>query len=270
MCWWVFFLASFGLFYFATGSDLFQTLLLAKAARNSVISSGQNPVFWMKEEYDLVIAGALGLYGMTARRRAILPPLALCVISAAYLSRHAPLWYHHALPLYLSLCWLAAAAIRSLAGCRYVWCRISLIALVFLVAVRMPYRFERVTNWAQRIPVFSPKVFADLMQRAPRSKSIFTDRPMYAFRAGLEVPGYLITMSAKRLDAGLLTAENIAAALEKNPVDMVLLSRFAHLRQVLLPRLKNSYTLVSADEEHHTWLYVRNALPEPAHGQSAF
>jgi hypothetical protein len=79
---------------------------------------------------------------------------------------------------------------------------------------------------------------------------VVVDRPMYAVRAGLEVPPELAVFTAKRLGTGLLGVSEIVDAVRRDrPAAIVTTRRLpARMRDGLFAALGDSYRVVLADE----------------------
>lgn len=97
------------------------------------------------------------------------------------------------------------------------------------------------------------EVLAALEDVDPQGGLIVTDRPMFAFRAGLEVPPELAVFSKKRLTTGWLTESQVVAAVQAYAPRVVLLARFD--LPVVRAHLEQRYQLVYAYYPFR--LYVR-------------
>jgi 4-amino-4-deoxy-L-arabinose transferase-like glycosyltransferase len=97
------------------------------------------------------------------------------------------------------------------------------------------------------------EVLAALQDADPQGGLIVTDRPMFAFRSGREVPPELAVFSNKRLTTGWLAEDQVIAAIRAYAPKVVLLARF-DLPQVRA-HLEQGYELVYAYYPFR--LYVR-------------
>jgi hypothetical protein len=70
------------------------------------------------------------------------------------------------------------------------------------------------------------QIVALMADHAAETRWVYTDRPMFAFAAGLPVPPYLAVLSSKRLETGALTEEAIRAVLEEYKPELVFAARF--------------------------------------------
>ena len=78
-------------------------------------------------------------------------------------------------------------------------------------------------------PLFVWPVYDQLRADAQTAPGwVFTDRPFYAFQAGLPVPPTMAVISRKRLESGIITQEMIVDALKQYRPRYVLLERFTY------------------------------------------
>lgn len=167
---------------------------------------------------------------------------AWAVIAVLVLSIHRPLWYHQRLLLGLPLSLLASPVVleagRSLAGALKRLAtggRVARGATLGLVALSVIWVLDRDGSWqlAERgsgsgiLPaVEGHPVLNRVRQLAAPSDLMLTDRPMFAFRAGLSVPAEVAVLSDKRIRSGLLSEDYLVKILRSKRPDFVLLERF--------------------------------------------
>ena len=112
--------------------------------------------------------------------------------------------------------------------------RYTILALIALILVF--FRLPEGLNVLEVLPSLSSSGlgldeydahFLGLMiEYAPRTNWVVTDKPMYAFRAGLSVPPELAVLSKKRIQTGYLTQEEIIEFIQKYKPEQIFLERF--------------------------------------------
>jgi hypothetical protein len=75
---------------------------------------------------------------------------------------------------------------------------------------------------------------------------VFTDRPFYAFQAGLPVTPPIAALSRKRLESGVLTYDDMLAALTQYKPQYIILQRFsdAEYSAEVMAEIHRHYELV--------------------------
>jgi 4-amino-4-deoxy-L-arabinose transferase-like glycosyltransferase len=191
------------------------------------------------------------------RKTAAFLPAGWLLMGLAFLLYERPLWYHHVLVLTIPLVWLSAfgveagvrafgrresaaseqsrrpggadrAALRSSAR----WALLLVGVLLAVLAVFDP--LTRKPRLREEIPGPVPEYgegVADLLcpgaeSRAAGETWVFTDRPIYAFQAGLSVPPPMAVLSAKRLFSGTITENDLLDVMNAYHPKYVLLERY--------------------------------------------
>ena len=95
-----------------------------------------------------------------------------------------------------------------------------------------------------------------MTQYAPETQWVVTDRPMYAFRAGLLVPPNLAAISRKRLTTGALTEQQVLDTIRERRPEQVLLTRFKW--PSITKYLKEHYRVLYSQDGRT--LYLRSDL----------
>jgi hypothetical protein len=179
--------------------------------------------------------------------------------------RHVPVWSHQQLLITIPAALLASGAVgdaltrlalilrsRSRLSQGDLLHLLSLCLFIYLLFVRIPPvmaqfnttpllaapRYKQTTTEA--------KFMKTVLQYAPQTHWMVTDIPMYAFYADIPVPPNLVVFSAKRLETGNLTEDQIIREIESVGADQVLLGRYE------LPKvreyLRERYQLVQSKE----------------------
>jgi hypothetical protein len=92
---------------------------------------------------------------------------------------------------------------------------------------------------------------------------VFTDRPIYAFYAGLRVPPEMAVMSYKRLNSGDLTLEELLAVLQNYRPEQIILDRWTgqiKSDSQLTAYINKNYSKTYTDENGITEHYILSAL----------
>jgi hypothetical protein len=191
------------------------------------------------------------VWGFKNRRAVAALPLGWLCMALAFLIYERPLWYHHVLVLTIPLVWLTAFGVeaglgalrrlnragrtgrgspapargRSLA----MWALLLLATMLAVLAIfdpgtRKPRHREEIPG---PIPQYGEQVL-DLHCPGGHSKKawVFTDRPIYAFQAGLGVPPQIAVLSIKRLFSGTITEDDLLGVLRTYHPEYVLLERY--------------------------------------------
>jgi Dolichyl-phosphate-mannose-protein mannosyltransferase len=185
-------------------------------------------------------------------------PAGWLLMALAFLLYERPLWYHHVLVMTIPLVWLAAFGVE--AGLRAFrqperaaaktqsagpgdaapaplrsparWALLLAAVLIAVLAVIDPLTGK--PRLLEEIPGPVPEYgegVADLLcpgaeSRAGTETWVFTDRPIYAFQAGLSVPPPMAVLSAKRLFSGTITENDLLDVIHSYQPKYVLLERY--------------------------------------------
>jgi hypothetical protein len=223
----------------------------------------------------LVLGGAGAVLAVVSRRWKALYVLAWALLAGILLRKHNPVWYHHQPLVGIPASLLAGCAVGEAVR----WCRAAVSAerlrlprvgvgvlvsagIIWVAVCQGPTALERyelkgaAANLGGGSGSAPGPLAAAVVKYAPRTRWMVTDRPMYAFRAGLAAPPYLAVMSSKRLGTGLLGEVEIVAEIDRLKPEQVLLVRkkLAQVRR----HLEGDYRVVYASGRSR--LYVRREL----------
>jgi hypothetical protein len=238
---------------------------------------GAQPIgYYLRDSATILFLAILGVvFALRARRWSALYLVAW--IGAAYLllSVHVPVWYHHQLLITIPAAMLAAVAVGEtlhlLPGLRVVgaWrslngllCAATLAGVGLVLVARAPQAFGEFDlrfpfqDHAIRETSNEGQILKKMAALAPQTHWLVTDRPIYAFRAGLPVPPELAVFSAKRVSVGDLSDELLLEIMRKYRPEQVLLERFQ--LPALDAYLAENYRLVRTHGNMR--LYVRDDL----------
>lgn len=205
----------------------------------------------------------------------------LWLLSAVLLLlNHKPIWYHYYLLISLPLTALAAAGVKialqiwqqrhwqlgklsirqvqKLQGAD--WIAGLLVMTILLIPVKLT--ITQLENIRQLRETPHHQVVTQLLQ-AHRSQSpwLFTEQPMYAFRAGLVVPPEIAVFSTKRVQSGNLGQPQLQRLFQVYQPDQLLLGKFPAVQTALEPQLTQDYQ--SVELRSHLILYIRQSASEP-------
>lgn len=174
----------------------------------------------------LALAGAL--VGWRRSRGAIVVALGWLGVSLLVLLIRSPMWpSHHLVVLLPPLAWLAALGVSTLwAACkeRALTGQRAIAGLgVLLYAASLPGIITADRALLLPKPALSSEAaIAFLQERYPQGAVVISDYHMISYRAGCTVPPQLATVTKKRLQLGLLTAEDLIRATQEAQADAVL------------------------------------------------
>lgn len=188
----------------------------------------------------LALVGSL--WTIKRRSAAAFLPLGWLVAALAFLLYEKPLWYHHTLLMTVPLSWLSAFGIeagiraygrrdhtRKIGGSVRLK-RLALLLTAVIIAglvvfdpvlpgFRLSFELQ---------PLYYNERIVSRLCPAGRSKPawVFSDRPMYAFQAGLSMPPPIAALTRKRFLSGTITDEMLLDVLRTYRPEYVLLERF--------------------------------------------
>ena len=216
-------------------------------------------------EWPLTVLG-LGGYALilySRLRLAAVFPLWAGVATVAMLN-HAPIWYHHQLLLSFPHCAAGGIAVAELLRRDSSAARLPPRALgaMRIGAVALVAALPLWSAFGARLPAPIPlagaqlRVLAAMRERAPTTRVVVTNDPMYAFRAGFGVPPAIAALPLLRVATDPDLADEIRAAFaEHAPEQVVLTPRAApELLAWITDAMGDRYRLVL--DEERTQLYV--------------
>jgi hypothetical protein len=163
------------------------------------------------------------------------------------LLNHAPVWYHHHLLVTIPAAMLAAYAVHEIiyllliSACTKTFSPGRAVLFLLFVIVILPVATMQASNLLKFCLVslqtvhtasYAEMSLAELQpvslmsHYAGQSQWVVTDRPLYAFRAGLPVPPNFAVISLKRVATGSLTEQDVLDSIRKTSPEQVFLTRF--------------------------------------------
>ncbi len=175
-----------------------------------------------------------------------------------------PYWYHYQLLLSVPYSAAAGLAVAELLGRQAValpggalrplrWAAVVLIAVQVVWTVTSSHRLPQVA------PIDGPRsrLMEVLRERGTGERRMMTSDPMYAFRAGYEVPPALANLCLKRIAGDERLADEVRRAFAQQPPALVLITAgtSSTLTEWTHQAMGNRYRLLSAEDG--TELYAR-------------
>jgi len=218
----------------------------------------------MRHLVYLPVAGA-GVVWMIRRRKWILfLPLGWLAVTMLFFVYQKPLWYHYVTLLTIPLAWLGAFGVEAwivalgrsdevggfggLLGLRRTVLVLSALAIgVAMVYYPMPLGVRIYDENFGLRPYYYSSQTVDVLRKDARSKPVwvFTDRPFYAFQAGLLVPPPIAALTHKRIESGAITDDTLLDVLRTYRPAYVVLERFTSLySQSFMEAVRQQYEQV--------------------------
>jgi hypothetical protein len=174
--------------------------------------------------------------GKLTRDRGYVFPLVWLGIILPVLLKHQPLWYHYSILLSIPLCWLATYGliplINIIRGQNKRFAKIvTIIVCMAIVARTLDIYFtgrKYLSNTDAKLAIVR-----NISQHRRSNSWIFTDVPMYAFRANLNVPPEMAVFSRKRWRSGNLSQQRLCKIIQDYRPEQILLGRFIELDREL-------------------------------------
>jgi uncharacterized membrane protein len=252
----------------AGGSDLFR----AYAENNTLIF-----ISHIRDSLPVLILALLGgISAYRSRSWTAIYLVAWVIVGSILLFVNVPFWYHQQLLITVPAAILAAIAVgdglytlqrffrsREATGVSIGLSFLSLILVITFIATRLPPTLMqldlKLPNFGGRSTEDIEKygIVASMWDYASQTNWVYTDRPMFAFRAQLPVPPHLAVISKKRLATGDLTDDQILEILVEYQPEQVLPTRFD------LPVIREYMSIRNfrrVDSSKKFRLYVRNDI----------
>jgi 4-amino-4-deoxy-L-arabinose transferase-like glycosyltransferase len=200
----------------------------------STFNNIENLPYFLYQDYDYVLLAFIGsLAILFKKQREEIFPLTWLVTASLILLKHKPVWYHYYPLLAIPICWLAGYGVAlvinlfpkgwnsNLKSLNFKKLIFPLLATALLIVsmIAIPAK-------PKGRPPKSLEVMNLVLKHKDSTQWIFTDRPIYAFYAGLPVPPEIAVMSDKRFKSGNLTFDDIVTILKKYRPEQIVLARW--------------------------------------------
>ncbi len=202
--------------------------------QSTTFNNIENLPYFLYQDYDYVFLAFIGsLAILFKKQREGIFPITWLVTASLILLKHKPVWYHYYPLLAIPICWLAGYGValvinffpegwnsnpKSLNFKKLIFPLLA-TALLIVSMIAIPAK-------PKGRPPKSLEVMNLVLKHKDSTQWIFTDRPIYAFYAGLPVPPELAVMSDKRLKSGNLTFDDIITVLKKYRPEQIVLGRW--------------------------------------------
>ena len=215
------------------------------------------------EEIDYMLLAIPGIVVLLKKKQWLhnLPLLWLATVILVFLS-HKPIWYHYYLLISIPLTWLATYGVAlaldyfkqedwrsnlrfknirklTLPGFAAAFFIFSMILIPIKLSIIQVQNHLLVQKHKSNV-----EIVAHLLEHKPSTQWIFTDMPIYAFYAGLNVPPEIAVFSIKRLELGYLTLDKLTSVLETYRPEQILLGRFPTVHNKLSNYINKSYSRI--------------------------
>lgn len=189
-------------------------------------------------------------------------PLIWLITVILLLFNYQPIWYHHYLLISIPLTWLAtygatlAFDFFNQKGWNYSFqpqkhkkLTLNKVAVIFLSLsiIIIPIKIiviQRQNHLFLQQSQGNREVTTSLLKYKQNTKWLFTDLPIYAFYADLNVPPEIAVFARKRLASGYLTEELITSVMQTYHPEQVILGRFPEIHNYLGYYLKENYSKI--------------------------
>jgi hypothetical protein len=207
-------------------------------------------------------------------------PFGWLVGAFALLSFVTPVWYHHQILITIPAAMLGSDAV--LAGVRWFarlvqqvrthWTLEDLFPLATVLGIGFLFLAWKPPDLIQYLSLqggrpteveneaLSSALLESVVTYAPQTHWMLTDRPMYAFRAGLLVPPEIAVFSLKRVENNEIDGIELAGLLQTYEPEQILFTRYETSRFNLM--IPQNYRRVSAPEPD-TMYYLRDDIKRP-------
>jgi 4-amino-4-deoxy-L-arabinose transferase-like glycosyltransferase len=280
--WWLLsLLAVFTFIGLSSHSLSFDQLLQANLGQNVKEafprkSSFQNIILMFLQDLDYVVLAIIGVREFLKKKEGLINlPLVWIGIVTLFLLNYKPIWYHHYLLLSIPLTWLATYGVAlaledfklqqwystlNLRNIKKLAISNVTVSFFILSLVLIPIKLTviQVQNY---LVVKESKSYIEildnLLKYKPSTQWVFTDLPIYAFHADLNVPPEIAVFARKRLASGYLTGELLTSVMERYHPEQVILGRFPEVRNDLRDYLNKNYLKIY-EKESTTHYLLRN------------
>jgi hypothetical protein len=230
---------------------------------NFVQSGGEFLTTFLHEQPVYLAVAFIGLlYAIRQRKWVFVLPFAWFVTVALAFIFHRPLWYHHIMLLTIPMAWLCAFAIEAWGNVadhligqttrrRLIQSALLATTAVASITVFLYYPAPLDKRLDEQAQIYRPLYIWEMVYQLQIDAQtqpgfVFTDRPFYAFQAGLPVTPPIAALSRKRLESGVLTYDDMLAALTQYKPQYIILQRFsdAEYSAEVMAEIHRHYELV--------------------------
>jgi len=265
LCWLVSLLIVFVLIGISFHSLSFEQLFQANLAKNVKAAfprqnSFQDLIVMFLQDFDYVLLAVIGVKSLLKKKEGWHKlPLIWLVTIIIVLLNYQPIWYHHYLLVSIPLTWLATYGatlaleyfqqkgwyssfklknikhftLNQVAAAFFIF---SIVLLPLKLTIIQIQNHSFLNQSQSKIEVIS-----NLLKYKKVTNWIFTDLPIYAFYADLNIPPEIAVFARKRLASGYLTNELLTSVMEKYHPEQIILGRFPEVQNSLQSYLNEKY-----------------------------
>ncbi|NJR74430.1 MAG: glycosyltransferase family 39 protein [Scytonema sp. CRU_2_7] len=252
---------------FSNFDQLLQSHLNQPIEKTMVNFNNVNYLFhMMSQDYEYIFLAAIGILAIFLKKqRDGLFPLTWLLTAILIFLNHKPIWDHHYPLLAIPICWLAAygvALLLDLSSKNFKSPNIKKLIPSLVLVLLIVFVVATPANPKGRPPK-NLEVMQLVLKYKKSTQWVFTDRPIYAFYAGLRVPPEIAVMSYKRLNSGDLTPKELLAVLQKYRPEQIFLDRWTgqiKSDSQLTAYINKNYSKTYTDEKGRTEHYILSTL----------
>lgn len=194
-------------------------------------------------DWILIATCAAGLILSIREKNTPVVPAVWLVYGLLFVLFHRPVRYHHFVLLAIPMSWWTAIAVSKLKGKMAPRIGITAVVLLFVAIKVNSIELERFgfIEYDKKVAADRWFFLKNLSQRGQSNPWVFTDRPMYAFRAGLLVPPEIAVFSVKRFQLLEVDKTFLEEIFNRYKIKQVLWARYDVMPASLHSILKNDF-----------------------------
>ncbi len=206
-------------------------------------------------DYDIALLGLMGIILLIRQKKwqQFFPVLWLGAALTS-LAVYRPIWDHYYLLISIPICWLAAIAFSQFfidirnkprtakPNRRDSFFRLLTAIIITITIIRLPAKFNSMYRSITLGTNPHEKQAVDLLLKyKPRTHWIFTDRPIFAFYAGMLVPPEFAVISDKRNFTNKADQDYCIDKLEKYKPEIILLNELKYFSPRIISYIQKNY-----------------------------
>ncbi|MEP0876718.1 glycosyltransferase family 39 protein [Funiculus sociatus GB2-M2] len=190
--------------------------------------------YLMIQDLDYIFLALIGTWAifLNKQREGFLP-LAWLATAILLLLNHKPVWDHHYTLLAIPITWLAAYGVAFIVdffpkgwNSNFKSLKIKKLILPGIATAILIFSMIAIPVKPKGKPPKNMEVMNLVLKYKDSTQWLFTDRPIYAFYAGLSVPPEIAVISEKRFNSGNLTNDDLLTILEKYRPEQIVFARW--------------------------------------------
>ena len=190
--------------------------------------------YLMIQDLDYLFLALIGIWAIFLKKqREGFFPLVWLATAILLLLNHKPVWYHHYTLLAIPITWLAAYGVALIIdffptgwNSNFKSLNIKKLILPGIAAAILILSMIAIPTKPIGRPARNIEVMNLVLKYKDSTQWLFTDRPIYAFYAGLPVPPEIAVISEKRFSSGNLTNDDLLTILQKYRPEQIVFARW--------------------------------------------